>query len=327
MGYTLAFDIESTGLSTELDRIVSICMIRKDTGDTLYTTVNPGIPIPIESTEVHRITDVDVRDSPKFVEILPEIENLIRDASVLQAYNGSKFDVYMLQQELNRAGSKCSVLKIPIIDDLRTWQEGEPRKLEDASKRWLGHGIEDAHNASADVHAMIAESDSMREEFGFDEMSDLELAAMLKGDNVTPDGKYIWKDGRVLMNWSKKYLGRPLIEVARNDPGFLQFVLNKDGDWLNHGVRSVSINAIRNSTDEETFTKWVVSEFGPPPEKEEKPERKGSDANSSEPDGPTPHKIFEAGAEAENMQNYLETYSEEIAEAEAEDMQNRRDMM
>ena len=71
----------------------------------------------------------------------------------------------------------------------------------------------------------------------------------------------------------------------------------------------------------------MVSEFGPPPEKEEKPERKGSDANSSEPDGPTPHKIFEAGAEAENMQNYLETYSEEIAEAEAEDMQNRRDMM
>jgi DNA polymerase-3 subunit epsilon len=316
MGYTLAFDIESTHLSTEKGRVVSLHMQRRDTGDSFYVELNPGIPIPIESTKVHGITDEKVADAKKFADIVPLLEKAIAGASVLQAFNGSKFDVYMLQAELTRNGSKCSVLKKPLIDDLRGWQEGEPRTLEDASKRWLGKGIEDAHNASADVEAMIAVSDEMRKEFGFDEMTDLEYAAMLKGDSVTPDGRLIWKEGRVTMNWSKVHMGEPVIEVARNDPSFFQFVLSKDGDWLNHGVRSVSINAIRNSTDEEAFNSWVISEFGPPPEKEEEPEKKGSVG------GPTPHKIAEAEAEAEAMQNYLETYSEEIAEVEAEHRYN-----
>ena len=96
--YTLAFDIESTGLSTELDRIVSICMVRKDTGEEFYTTVNPGIPIPVDSTKVHGLTDEDVKDSPRFTEILPHVESLVEGAGVLQAYNGSKFDVYLLQE-------------------------------------------------------------------------------------------------------------------------------------------------------------------------------------------------------------------------------------
>jgi DNA polymerase-3 subunit epsilon len=316
MGYTLAFDIESTHLNTEDGRIVSLCMTRDDTGEKYYTTVNPDIPIPSDSTEVHGLTDADVADSPSFRDILPVIEKFLDSANVLHAYNGHRFDVYILQAELTRAGSNHSVLKMPLVDNLRVWQEGEPRSLEDASKRWLGHGIEEAHNASADVDAMLAIDGEMRKEFGFDYMTDLELAAMLKGDNVTPDGKFLWEDGRVMMHWSKKHFGKPVIEVARIDPDFFQFVLSKDGDWLNHGVRSVSINAIRNSTDEEAFNSWVISEFGPPPEKEEEPERKRSDG------GPTPHKIAETEAEAEAMQNYMEAYGEEIAEAEAEAMQN-----
>lgn len=284
--YTLAFDLESTGLSTERDRIVSICMLRKDTGEEFYTTVNPGIPIPAESIKVHGITDDDVRESPSFADILPDIENLVHGADVLQAYNGSKFDVWMLQEEMTRAGSKYSVLKTPIIDDKRTWQEGEPRKLEDASKRWLGHGIEDAHNASADVQAMIAVSDIMRKEFGFDEMTDMELAAMLKGSNVIPDGRYTWSaDGRVLMGWSKKYLGLPLIEVARNDPDFFDFVFSKDGDWMNHGVREVANQAILNSSNEEAFNSWVISVFGPPPENEET--QRSSSGSCPQCGGPT----------------------------------------
>jgi len=67
-----------------------------------------------------------------------------------------------------------------------------------------------------------------------------------------------------MMNWSKKYFGRPLIEVAKHDPGFLQFVLSKDGDWMNHGVRSVAEKAIENHSNESDFNNWVISIFGPP---------------------------------------------------------------
>ena len=64
MSFTLAFDVESTGLATSTARIVSLCMIRKDTNEKFYTTVNPEIPIPSDSTEVHGLTDADVADSP-----------------------------------------------------------------------------------------------------------------------------------------------------------------------------------------------------------------------------------------------------------------------
>ena len=268
MGYTLAFDIESTHLSTEDGRIVSLCMTRTDTGEKYYTTVNPGIPIPSDSTEVHHLTDADVADSPSFRDILPAIEKLLDGANVLHAYNGHRFDVYILQAELTRTGSNHSVLKMPLVDNLRIWQEGEPRSLEDASKRWLGHGIEEAHNASADVDAMLAIDGEMREEFDFDHMTDLELAALLNGDNVTPDGKFLWEDGRVMMHWSKKHFGKPVFDVVRKDISFVDFILEQRGDWMNHGVRSILERARIHRGDEEAFTEWVVSEFGPPPQAE-----------------------------------------------------------
>ena len=267
MSYTLAFDIESTHLSTEDGRIVSLCMTRTDTGEKSYTKVNPGIPIPSDSTEVHGLTDADVADSPSFRDILPAIEELLDGANVLHAYNGHRFDVYILQAELARAGSN-HVLKMPLVDNLRVWQEGEPRSLEDASQRWLGHGIEEAHNASADVDAMLALDGAMRKEFGFDDMTDLELAAMLKGDSVTPDGKFLWEDGRVMMHWSKKHFGKPVFDVVRKDIGFVDFILSKRDDWLNHGVRSILERARIHRGDEGAFTEWVVSEFGPPPTEE-----------------------------------------------------------
>ena len=269
MSFTLAFDVESTGLATSTARIVSLCMIRKDTNEKFYTTVNPEIPIPSDSTEVHGLTDADVADSPSFRDILPTIEKWLDSANVLQAFNGYRFDVYILQAELTRAGSNHSVLKMPLLDDLRVWQEGEPRSLEDASKRWLGCGIEEAHNASADVDAMLAIDREMRKEFGFENMTDLELAAMLKGDNVTPDGKFLWEDGRVMMHWSKKHFGKPVIEVASSDPDFFNFILSKDGDWLNHGVRALVVKALEDPADEDGFNHWVINKFGPPPAEDE----------------------------------------------------------
>jgi len=61
------FDLESTGLSIATDRIVELCFIKlMPTGErkVLHKRINPGIPIPKETSMIHGIYDEDVKDSP-----------------------------------------------------------------------------------------------------------------------------------------------------------------------------------------------------------------------------------------------------------------------
>ena len=66
------FDLETTGLNTEKDRIIEICVVQISPGEEQISynrRLNPGIPIPAEATAIHGITDVDVADLPSFVDI------------------------------------------------------------------------------------------------------------------------------------------------------------------------------------------------------------------------------------------------------------------
>jgi len=65
-------DIETTGLNTQQDRIVEICVIKihpNGAEETLNSVINPNVPIPIESTQIHGITDLDVKEKPTFKEL------------------------------------------------------------------------------------------------------------------------------------------------------------------------------------------------------------------------------------------------------------------
>ena len=61
----IVFDLETTGLSQQKDRIVEISIVKKFPGrkkDIIKTKrINPGIKIPVESSNIHGITDEDVK--------------------------------------------------------------------------------------------------------------------------------------------------------------------------------------------------------------------------------------------------------------------------
>ena len=53
------FDLETTGINVGKDKIVEICILKvqKDASEECKTwRVNPGIPIPKESSDIHGIT-------------------------------------------------------------------------------------------------------------------------------------------------------------------------------------------------------------------------------------------------------------------------------
>ncbi|MDE5913465.1 MAG: 3'-5' exonuclease, partial [Muribaculaceae bacterium] len=66
------FDLETTGVNFQTDRIVELSYIKvkpNGTEEERSYRVNPGIHIPEEASAIHHITDADVADKPKFREI------------------------------------------------------------------------------------------------------------------------------------------------------------------------------------------------------------------------------------------------------------------
>ena len=112
------FDIESTGVNTEHDRIVEIAVLKifpDGTSRSNVRRVNPEMPIPPSATAVHGISDADVAGCPPFSEIAPKLAEYLEDCD-LAGYNLINFDVPMLENEFRRAGVPFSMADRKIID-------------------------------------------------------------------------------------------------------------------------------------------------------------------------------------------------------------------
>ena len=74
------FDIESTGVNAEHDRIVEIAVLKifpDGTSRSNVRRINPEMPIPPSATAVHGISDADVAACPPFSEIAPKLAEFI----------------------------------------------------------------------------------------------------------------------------------------------------------------------------------------------------------------------------------------------------------
>lgn len=75
----LAFiDLETTGINLGTDRIVEIAIVKILTDGTRSIKrklINPEMPIPKASSDVHGITDEMVKDAPAFKQVAHEMRN------------------------------------------------------------------------------------------------------------------------------------------------------------------------------------------------------------------------------------------------------------
>lgn len=97
-------DFETTGLSAGADRVLEVSVVRCNPGEApkliLDTLVNPGRPV--SATEIHGISDDDVRDAPAFRDIAGELLTAL-EGCVIASYN-VYFDIKFLHFELFNAG-------------------------------------------------------------------------------------------------------------------------------------------------------------------------------------------------------------------------------
>lgn len=245
----LAFDLETTGISTNNDRIVQIALVGSNSaGEQVHyeTIINPRRPIPAGASEVHGIYDSDVKGQQDFTHFADEIHQLIEN-SVIVGHNVRRFDMPLLDNEFRRVGRLPPKPKaiMDTLEIVRRVKVSRPHNLGSLCHR---HGIslDNAHTAAADaaaslllfwrltidhalmfrntlaeierwlIHGKITADDS---KLGRG-LNDLEMLDSL-GKIRIDDGHYVVAFGR--------HRGRHLTEVAELDPSYINWLLSPSG--------------------------------------------------------------------------------------------------
>lgn len=149
----VALDLETTGLDTRYDAVVSLAAIPfvdRQPQPGLRTLVNPGRPIPATATRIHGLDDAAVASGPPIARVLPELAAAC-DGRVLVGH-AIDFDLAVLTREARTAA--LPPLRNLTLDtrDLALALDRDQRDvtLESLAER-LGVPVIDRHTAAGDA--------------------------------------------------------------------------------------------------------------------------------------------------------------------------------
>lgn len=224
------FDLETTGTNPLQDRIVEISTLKvyPDGREEEYSTrVNPGIPIPPETTAVHHISDADVIDMPTFAQIADTLLSIFADCDIA-GYNSNKFDVPLLMAEFERVGKSLDVAGRRFVDVQNIFYVMEPRTLTAAYRFYCGKELVGAHSAIADVRATYEVLMGQLDRYDTLQNDMDELAKLSATKYVDIAGRIGRNDaGDPVMNFGK-HKGKTVEWVCQHDPGFINWMLASD---------------------------------------------------------------------------------------------------
>jgi len=237
------FDLETTGLTVGLDRIVEICLLKVNPDNSTEKKtyrVNPEIPIPAKITALIGINDEDVKDCPLFKQVAPQVLSFIGPAD-LAGYNSNKFDVPMLVEELLRAELEFDLKNRRLVDVQNIFHVMEPRNLTAAYKFYCNKNLENAHTAEADTQATYEiflsqlsryENAELEDEKGYkykpivNDIAKLSEVTTNKNKNVDLAGRIVWNEkGQEVFNFGK-HKDKPVTEVFEKEPGYYSWMMN-----------------------------------------------------------------------------------------------------
>lgn len=227
-------DLETTGINISTDRIVEIAIVKiglDGTKQVKRRLVNPEMPIPKASSEVHGITDEMVKDAPSFKQIANEVKQFM-EGSDIGGYNSNRFDVPMLNEEFLRAGISVDIESRKLLDVQKVFHMMEQRTLSAAYQFYCHKTLEDAHTAEADATATweILEAQIERyPQIG----NTVESIVKFTGEDEIIDfaRRLIYDNGIPVFNFGK-HKGKPVVQVLKDEPQYYDWMMK--GDFALH---------------------------------------------------------------------------------------------
>ncbi len=224
-------DLETTGVSLSADRIIEIAIIKilpDGSRQVKRKLINPEMPIPLSSTEIHGITDKMVKDAPTFKQAGNEIKMFIENCD-LAGYNSNRFDIPILMEEFLRAGMDVDLSSRKMIDVQHIFYTMEPRTLTAAYKFFCEKELTAAHSAEADVDATIEVLMAQLKRYkNLGDSVDSILGAIGEDKIVDYARRFGFDDkGNEVFNFGK-HKGRPVRDVLKAEPQYYDWMMRGD---------------------------------------------------------------------------------------------------
>lgn len=238
------FDLETTGTNLATDRIIEIAVIKvlpDGTEQTKRWVVNPGMPIPLETSLIHGFYDEDVKELPLFDTVGAEVAEFLNDCD-LAGYNSNKFDIPMLMEEFLRANIAFDLSGRHFVDVQNIFHQMEQRTLKAAYQFYCQKDIENAHSAEADTRATMEVLFAQVEKYKDTEFIDKkgnrtipvqnEVAALHEFTNMQRAvdfvGRMVYNDaGEEVFNFGK-HKGKRVEDVFDVEPSYFAWIMNGD---------------------------------------------------------------------------------------------------
>lgn len=226
------FDLETTGVNINADRIVEICYLKvypNGNEESKTMRINPEMHIPEQSSAVHGIYDEDVADCPTFKEVAKQIARDIEGCD-LAGFNSNRFDVPLLAEEFLRAGVDIDMSRRKFIDVQVIYHKLEQRTLSAAYKFYCDKNLEDAHTAEADTRATYEVLKAQLDRYPDALENDMAFLADYSSftRNVDFAGRMVYNEENIPTFNFGKYKGKAVEEVLRKDPGYYSWMLQGD---------------------------------------------------------------------------------------------------
>jgi DNA polymerase-3 subunit epsilon len=231
----LAFiDLETTGVNLGTDRILEIAIVKILTDGTRSVKrklINPGIPIPKASSDIHGITDDMVKDAPLFKQVAQELKQML-DGCDFAGYNSNRFDIPLLMEEFLRAQVDFDMKNRKLLDVQNIFHKMEPRTLGAAYRFYCNKTLEGAHSAEVDATATYEILEAQIEKYP-DLGNTVDTILKVIGEDQVVDfaRRFVMENGVEVFNFGK-YKGRPVADVLKSEPQYYDWMMK--GDFPQH---------------------------------------------------------------------------------------------
>lgn len=263
------FDIESTGLNIASDGIAELSFVKIfPGGEQRIKTwkLRPWdyerrcqIPVNPSASAVNGLKDEDLKDCPKFIDVVDEILEWLKDSD-LAGFNSSKFDLPMLAEEFERVrlhstkGLDIDLHEKKMVDVQTIYHALEPRNLRAAYRFYCGgEDFENAHTAEADTLATYEVLKGQLKMYPENLKNDVDFLSKFGGRPKSVDyaGRLVYNDNNEVTISFGKHKGKTAREVYFNEPSYFAWI--KNGEFTLDTKRQFELLKQKFDTEKKAF--------------------------------------------------------------------------